>query len=175
MLHDVPGLTVMPTGGPGGLTSVFIRGTNANQTKVLIDGIDVSDPSSPDGAFDFAHILDFDIGSVEVLRGPQSGLYGSDAIGGVINIVTKKGQGPSRSPQISKAARSEPSTRRRGVSGSHSALQLHANIAHYRSDDTPVTPINLLAPGRARIDDFYDNRQPRQSSASMSPTISISA
>ncbi len=105
-LLDVPGLNVVQTGGPGGLTSVFIRGTNSNQTKVFLDGIDVSDPSSPNGAFDFAHILNFDLGSIEVLRGPQSGLYGSDAIGGVINIITDKGEGPMKVVRDLKAARS---------------------------------------------------------------------
>ena len=88
VLRDIPGLSLVQTGGPGGLTSVFIRGTNSNHTKVFIDGIDVVDPSTADGAFDFGHLLASDIERVEVLRGPQSGLYGSDAIGGVINIVT---------------------------------------------------------------------------------------
>src|SRR5580698_17652 len=89
VLNDVPGLNVVQTGSPGGQTSVFIRGTNANHTKVLVDGIDVSDPSSPNDAFAFSQILASDIARVEVLRGPASGLYGSDAIGGVIAITTK--------------------------------------------------------------------------------------
>ena len=95
-LESVPGLNVVQTGGPGGQTSVFIRGTNSNQTKVLVDGIDVSDPSAATGAFDFAHLLTGDLARIEVLRGPQSGLYGSDAIGGVISIVTQKGEGPAQ-------------------------------------------------------------------------------
>jgi vitamin B12 transporter len=77
------------TGGPGGQTSVFIRGTNSNQVKVLIDGIDASDPSNTNGSFDFGQLLTYDIDRIEVLRGPQSGLYGADAIGGVISITTK--------------------------------------------------------------------------------------
>src|SRR5579864_2499349 len=93
-LKDVPGLNVVQTGGSVGETSVFIRGTNSNHTKVLVDGIDVSDPSAPNGAFDFSQIPTWDIERIEVLRGPQSGLYGSDAIGGVINIITKTGKGP---------------------------------------------------------------------------------
>ena len=90
-LRDVPGLNVVQNGGPGGLTSVFIRGANSNQTKVFIDGIDATDPAT--GTFNFEHILTWDIERVEVVRGPQGGLYGADAIGGVINIITKRGVG----------------------------------------------------------------------------------
>ena len=91
---DVPGLNLVQTGGEGGQTSIFMRGTNSNHVKVLVDGIDVADPSSPNGAFDFGKFNSADIARVEVLRGPQSGLYGSDAIGGVINVITKSGEGP---------------------------------------------------------------------------------
>ncbi|HEX8899364.1 MAG TPA: TonB-dependent receptor plug domain-containing protein, partial [Chthoniobacterales bacterium] len=93
ILRTVPGLNIVQTGGPGGKTSLFTRGTNSNHTKVLIDGIDANDPSQ-DGVFDFGQVLTSDIAQVEVLRGPQSSLYGSDALGGVVNIVTKQGEGP---------------------------------------------------------------------------------
>ncbi|MGZ3290829.1 MAG: TonB-dependent receptor, partial [Xanthobacteraceae bacterium] len=95
-LANVPGLNIVQSGGPGGQTSVFMRGTNSNQVKVLIDGIDVSDPSNPNRSFDFGQLLTADIERIEVLRGPQSGLYGADAIGGVISIITKKGEGPPK-------------------------------------------------------------------------------
>ena len=94
VLKLVPGLNVVQSGGPGGVTSVFMRGTNSNHTKVLIDGIDVSDPSNAGATFDFGQLLASDIERIEVLRGPQSGLYGSDAIGGVISITTRSGKGP---------------------------------------------------------------------------------
>ena len=71
-LQDVPGLNVVQTGGPGGTTSVFIRGANANQTKVFIDGIDATDPAT--GTFNFEHILTWDIDRVEIVRRPQSGV-----------------------------------------------------------------------------------------------------
>lgn len=92
VLRQVPGVAVNRTGGVGDLTQVRIRGAEANQTLVMIDGIEVNDPASG-SEFDFAHLLAQDIERIEVLRGPQSALYGSDAIGGVINVVTRRGSG----------------------------------------------------------------------------------
>lgn len=88
VLQTLPGISVARNGGPGGVTSVFIRGGDSSQTLVLVDGVRINDPSSPSGAFDFSSILTGNIGSVEVLRGPNSVIWGSQAIGGVINITT---------------------------------------------------------------------------------------
>ncbi|NBC20809.1 MAG: TonB-dependent receptor [Alphaproteobacteria bacterium] len=85
-LRAVPGLTVSRSGALGGLTQVRLRGAEANHTLLLIDGIEVSDPVT--GESDFGLFSGLRPQRVEVLRGEQSGLYGSDAIGGVINIVT---------------------------------------------------------------------------------------
>ncbi|MBF9234886.1 TonB-dependent receptor plug domain-containing protein [Microvirga alba] len=96
VLRRVPGLSVVEAGGPGGTTLVRIRGGQSGQTLVLIDGIRVNDPASASDEFDFANLVATDIERIEVLRGPQSALYGSDAMGGVINIITRKGQGAPR-------------------------------------------------------------------------------
>ena len=94
LLAQTPGLTFARTGGVGQPTSVFIRGAESNQTVVVIDGVQLNDPSTTGGGFDFANLLTGDISRIEILRGAQSTLYGSQAIGGVINIVTAEPTGP---------------------------------------------------------------------------------
>lgn len=85
-LQSVPGITVAARGGLGGQTSAFLRGGNSSQTLVLIDGVRINDLTSPNGAFDFGTLMTGNIGQVEVLRGPNSIIWGSQAIGGVVNI-----------------------------------------------------------------------------------------
>ncbi|HEV7447226.1 MAG TPA: TonB-dependent receptor [Steroidobacteraceae bacterium] len=157
ILKDVPGLNIVRTGGPGGQTVVFMRGTNSNHTKVLVDGIDVSDPSNSTASFDFSQFLTQDIERVEVLRGPQSGLYGSDAIGGVINVITKSGQGPAQFQASAEGGSFETFNQTAGVRGSVEQFHYNANVEHFHSGATPVTPLDLLAPGETRNDDYYDN------------------
>jgi vitamin B12 transporter len=91
-LRSLPGVSVSRSGTSAGLTQVRIRGAEANHTLVLIDGIQAN--SATDGEFDFSDLSADDIERIEIIRGAQSGLYGSGAIGGVINIITKGGKGP---------------------------------------------------------------------------------
>jgi vitamin B12 transporter len=93
-LRTVPGLEVVRSGSAGKLTSISIRGANSNQVQVLVDGMRVKSPSV--GQFDFSDLSLDAIHQIEVVRGPQSTLYGADAIGGVIHIITRKGSGPPR-------------------------------------------------------------------------------
>jgi vitamin B12 transporter len=157
VLATVPGLNVVQSGGVGGQTSVFMRGTNSNHTKVLIDGVDVSDPSNANGAFDFAHLLTYDISQVEVLRGPQSGLYGSDAIGGVISIITQKGEGPARWTASNEAGSFGTFNQSVGVSGSQDNFNYAFNVSHVHASDVPVTPLQLLPAGQQANGNNYDN------------------
>jgi len=92
VLRDVPGLDVVQSGSRGATTSVFIRGSDSDQVLVLIDGVEVNSVTS--GGFNFAHLTTESVERIEVLRGAGGALYGSRAIGGVINIITKKGEGP---------------------------------------------------------------------------------
>jgi vitamin B12 transporter len=91
-LRTVPGLAVNRTGGFGANSQVRIRGSEGNQTLVIVDGIEIGDPANG-SEYDFGDMLAYEIDRIEVLRGPQSALWGSDAIGGVVNIVTRPGRG----------------------------------------------------------------------------------
>ena len=93
-LSNVPGLHVSPSGGQGGLASVFIRGTNSNHVLVLRDGMPVTDAADTGGAFNFGIDTLADIERIEVVRGPMAALYGSGAIGGVINLISRRGTEP---------------------------------------------------------------------------------
>ena len=90
-LRDVPGAAVVETGPYGSITSLFLRGGESDYVKVLLDGVSLNQPG---GAFDFAHLTTDQIERIEVVRGPASVLYGSDAVTGVIQIFTKGGSAP---------------------------------------------------------------------------------
>jgi len=89
-LREVPGLSVVQTGTAGQLTSVFTRGLRSEHTQVLLDGVPIN--QGLQGAFNFADLVTDDIDRIEVVRGPQSTLYGPRALAGVIQIFTKQGE-----------------------------------------------------------------------------------
>ncbi len=91
VLRDVPGFTIVQTGSRGGTTSLFARGGNSNFNQVLIDGVKVNQAG---GGFDFSDLTTDGIDRIEIVRGPQSALYGSDAITSVVQLFTRRGDGP---------------------------------------------------------------------------------
>jgi len=93
VLREIPGIAVSRPGPVGAYTQIRIRGSEGNHALVIIDGVEINDPSG-NSEFDFGNMPASDISRIEILRGPQSALYGSDALGGVVNIITKKGEGP---------------------------------------------------------------------------------
>jgi len=92
-LATVPGAHVVETGSFGGQTSLFMRGGESDYTKVLLDGVPLNQAG---GAIDLAHLTTDNIDRIEIVRGPVSVLYGTDAVTGVVQIFTRTGQGPAR-------------------------------------------------------------------------------
>ena len=97
-LREVPGVQVTQSGSPGTETDVAIRGSTAAQTLIMIDGVPVNDSAT--GAFDVSRLTTNDLNRIEVVRGAGGALYGSQAIGGVVNLITEEGSGP---PQLQPA------------------------------------------------------------------------
>ena len=91
LLRTVPGLDVVQSGGPGGVTSLFLRGTSSTQTLVLVDGVPLNSPYF--GGTDLSAVSTANVERIEVVRGPFSALYGSEAIGGVVRIFTRRVRG----------------------------------------------------------------------------------
>ena len=94
LLAQTPGVSVTRNGGVGGATSIRIRGAETDQTVVVVDGVKLNDPSQAGGGYNSANLLSGDIARIEILRGAQSTLWGSQAIGGVINIITTEATEP---------------------------------------------------------------------------------
>lgn len=99
-LRQVPGLDVVQTGSFGGQTSVFVRGGESDYVQVLLDGVPLNQPG---GAVDFADLSLENVERVEIVRGPTSVLYGSDAVSGVIQIFTRRGRGPMQAEAAARA------------------------------------------------------------------------
>jgi vitamin B12 transporter len=124
LLAATPGVSVAKNGGLGGVSSVFIRGAESAQTVVLVDGVKLNDPGSPGGGFDFSNLLTGDVSRIEVLRGGASTLYGSDAIGGVVNVVTTPPGGPIEGDASAEGGSRDTQYYRAGISGTEGPLSL---------------------------------------------------
>lgn len=152
-LRDLPGVTVTRSGGPGQKTSVFLRGLKTEHTLVMIDGVPANDPTTPGGEFDFARLAPDNVERIEVIRGPQSTLYGSNAMGGVVNIITKSGQAGKPTGYLSLEYGSYQTWREAaGVSGG--TKEFRFSIAGSRTD---TQGISAIAGGVER--DGYHNIQ----------------
>ena len=155
ILQDLPGVQIS-NDRPGAVTSVYIRGADNDQVLVLIDGLELGDPSLISTQFQFDHLNAGDIERIEVLRGNQSSLYGSDAIGGVINIITKRPD--SDRPAIRVDAEGGSFGMRRldaGVSADLGLVDFRVSGNAYSADGPSRADPNA---GPADEDDAYDRR-----------------
>lgn len=153
VLRLSPGVAAFQNGGPGGVANVRIRGGSASQTLVLIDGAIVN--SATTGAFDFANLTVDNVEKIEIVRGAQSTLWGADAMGGVINVTTKRGRGPLKAGGFFEYG--SFNTLREGghVSGGKGPVDF--SLALSRWDATGISQINYRRGASER--DAYRNWQ----------------
>jgi len=130
-LRDVPGAAVVQTGSFGGQTSLFLRGGQSNYVKVLVDGVPVNQPG---GSFDFANLTTDNVERIEVVRGPASVLYGSDAVTGVVQIFTRRGTGASRAEASVRAGTYGTLAWDAETSGGSQVASYSVSISRFASD-----------------------------------------
>ena len=134
LLKDQYGLSFSQQGAPGSLSYVYIRGADPGQTLILIDGVDMNLPNDPSNTFDFADLPVDNINRIEILRGPQSTLYGSNALAGVINIITKKGYGKPKFFLSTEGGSYNTYKALAGVSGGSNLINYSVTLSRFKSD-----------------------------------------
>jgi len=133
ILRDAPGVTVVPAGAPGGVTSLFVRGGESNYTKVLLDGVPLNEPG---GAFNLSNLTSENLDRVELVRGANSALYGSDAMTGVLQLFTRRGASPKPDARVAFEAGTFSTARASaGVSGKRAGADYSADVSGLTTDN----------------------------------------
>lgn len=155
-LRLLPSASVVSSGGPGANTSVFLRGTNSDHVLVLLDGLPVNDPSLAAGAFNFGDDVLGGLQRIEVVRGPASTLYGSNAIGGVINLITRAGADRPAVAEIDLGLGTDGTKRgTAGLFGTMGRLDYGLSLQGFTTDGDNATPDRLT--GGDGEEDGFDN------------------
>jgi vitamin B12 transporter len=134
LLRDEYGVNVVQQGGPGKLANVFMRGGGPDHTLVLVDGIEMNMPSDPGNTYDFSNLPTDNIDRIEILRGPQSTMYGSDAMSGVINIITKTGIGNNKSYLSAEGGTYNTYNLHAGINGTYDVVNYQLNLSRMKTD-----------------------------------------
>ncbi len=146
-LRNVPGVEIRRSGSYGKTSSITIRGANANQVQVLVDGVRVKSPTL--GQVDLSDLSPDLIERIEIIRGAQSTLYGADAIGGVVNIITRKGAGgPFQASVQQEVGNYDTLASRATVSGAWKILNYALSASHFESNgqfQNDGTDVNALS------------------------------
>jgi vitamin B12 transporter len=150
LLAQTPGVSYSRNGGVGAANSLYVRGAEGHHTVVLIDGVKLNDPSSTQGGFNFGNLLVGDAARIEVLRGAQSTLWGSQAIGGVVNIVTTEPTEAFQGGLDAEAGARGTTYFRGGVGGANERLSWRLAASRYATD-------GFSAYATGTEDDGYDN------------------
>lgn len=158
ILRGVPGVDVTTQGGYGKLTSVFLRGTNSGHVLVLVDGIKIGSATSGTAAWEFLPLAEIE--RIEIVRGPRSSLYGSEAVGGVIQIFTRRGTGPFEPSAEVTVGSYRTNEVNGGVSGSdrNTWYSLHAGRLATRGFNARQPVVEFGTPLDEPDHDGYDNR-----------------
>jgi vitamin B12 transporter len=159
LLSRTPGVAFSRNGGPGGVTALRIRGAESDQTVVVVDGVKLNDPAATGGGYNFANLMVGDIASIEVLRGAQSTLWGSQAIGGVVSIVTTRASAPFEGDILLEAGSQETTNASAalGGAGERGDWRLAASryatqgVSSYRLGAEDDRYLNAQLSGQARI------------------------
>ena len=138
VLREVPGVQVTQSGSPGSVTDVSIRGASAAQTLVLVDGVEVN--AGATGSFDLANLTTDNLDRVEILRGAGGSLYGSQAIGGVVNILSQEGEGPPTASLLSGGGNRATSQQVGTVSGAEGNLHYSGAVSYFSTEG--YRPVN---------------------------------
>ena len=156
--NSVPGMNSFQSGGHGTTQGIQMRGLPKRYSTVYIDGVKMSDPSSNDNAFYMSNIMNSDIERVEILKGSQSSLYGSGAIGGTINIITKKG-GKTPTKNINFSNGSNGTTNKNAsFSGSKGNSNYYVGLTQFDTDGvSAMNDLDASAAGERNDDDAYTN------------------
>jgi vitamin B12 transporter len=140
-LSDVPGIQAPRTGPLGQQTSIFSGGFESNHTLVLFDGVRIDDPSTPEGIFDAGQDMFGDASRIEVVQGPMSALYGSAALGGVVNLIPRRGGEGSFNPRAELAAGSfQTIAGAAGIDGTFGPLSYALSAETFETEGYDVVP-----------------------------------
>ena len=137
-LRDVPGFALSRAGAPGSLTQLRVRGAESNHVMVFIDGVEANDPASVD-EFLFEHLMATEIERIEIIRGPQSALWGSDALAGVINVITARGTSPLSANGYLESGSFGTTHAGGRFSSSGAAYDFNVGISHFDTNGANVS------------------------------------
>lgn len=138
VLRQVPGVQVTQSGSPGAVTDVSIRGATPSQTLVLVDGVEVN--AGATGSFDLSHLTTDNLDRIEILRGAGGSLYGSQAIGGVVNVLSQEGDGPPTASLLSGGGNRATSQQVGTVSGADGNLHYSGGVSYFSTEG--FRPVN---------------------------------
>jgi len=168
VLRAVPGVSIAQYGQFGGGASIYLRGTNNAHTLIMIDGVRVGDPMASDGKMSISDLSTDNIERIEIIRGAQSVLYGSDAIGGVINIITKKGKGKPEFYLSAEGGSFETFRETLGVSGANDKVSYSASVSRLDTKGVSKADEDL---GNTEQDYYHNTNISARLDAQISETV----